>query len=127
MKKTSKVHKRKLYISVCTEEEFMQDALQALKNAEAGIFPKEPVHKLHFITEADLFRALSPKRMELLRFLLKHGPLSCRKLTALLKRSYANVHADVQGLIKLDLIKKNKEQRLTVPWDELDIAVRLVA
>ena len=123
--KTNK--KRKILISICTPEEFKQDLLSGFKRAEAGLLPKDPVHKLYFTSETDLFGTLSPKRMELLKFLKKYGPLSCRKLAAKLKRSYANVYNDVKELLKLDLVEKNKELLLFVPWDELNVAVPLAA
>ncbi len=120
-------NKRKIFISICTPEEFHQDLRRGFKLAEAGLPPDEPIHKLFFTSESDLFRTLSPKRMELVKFLRNHGPLSCRKLAAQLKRSYANVHGDVHELSQLNLIVKNKEQKLFVPWDELNIAVPLAA
>ena len=57
----------------------------------------------------------------------KNGPLSCRKLAASLSRAYANVHEDVKQLSQLDLIQKDDDEKLLVPWDEIDIAVPLVA
>lgn len=105
----------------------MDQVRTAFSHVEAGLPAEEPVHSVYFTTEGDLFRTLSPKRMELLKFLKKNGPLSCRKLAAALNRSYANVHGDVRQLILLDLIEKDSAQKLTVPWDELDIVVPLVA
>lgn len=70
---------------------------------------------------------LSPKRMELLKYLKKNGPLSCRKLATSLNRAYANVHEDVKLLTQLEIIQKDDNQKLTVPWDQVDIAVPLVA
>lgn len=119
--------KRKIQISICSLDEFKKDVRRAFQRAEAGPPGEEPVHQVFFTTGADLFSTLSPKRMELLKFLKKNGPLSCRKLAAALERSYANVHADVKQLIKLDFIEKNSDERLLVPWDEIDIAVPLVA
>lgn len=119
--------KRKILISICSLDEFKKDVRRGFQQAETGLPAEDPIHRIFFTTEADLFSSLSPKRMELLKFLKKNGPLSCRKLATELKRSYANVHADVQQLMQLDLIEKNSEERLFVPWDELDIAVPLVA
>lgn len=120
-------NKRKILISICTPEEFKKNLLDGFRRAEAGIRPREPIHALYFTSETDLFSTLSPKRMELLRFLRKSGPSSCRKLAAKLGRSYANVHGDVQELMKLDLIQKDEEQKLFVPWSELDLAIPLAA
>lgn len=119
--------KRKIQILIGSLDEFKKDIRTAFKQAKAGLPSDEPTHQVYFTTEADLFSTLSPKRMELLKFLKKNGPLSCRKLAAALARSYANVHADVQQLIRLDLIEKNLDEKLVVPWDEVDIAVPLLA
>lgn len=88
---------------------------------------EEPTHRLYFTDEDSLFGTLTPKRMELLRHLKQHGPLSHRQLALQLNRAYANVHEDVKQLMQLDLIQKESEQKLTVPWDELDICVPLAA
>ena len=119
--------RRKIQILIGNLDEFKKDVRTAFKRAESGLSANEPTHQVFFTSEADLFSTLSPKRMELLKFLKKNGPLSCRKLAAALARSYANVHADVQQLIRLDFIEKNCDEKLLVPWDEVDIAVSLVA
>lgn len=121
------MNSRKILISICSLDEFKKFTREAFKRAEEGKRAEEPIHRVYFTTEEDLFSTLSPKRMELLKFLKKNGPLSCRKLAAGLNRAYANVHSDVQQLCQLDLIEKDKDQKLSVPWDELDIAVPLVA
>lgn len=94
---------------------------------KAGALPEDPIHRVYFTSEEDLFSMLSPKRMELLKYLKKNGPLSCRKLATSLNRAYANVHEDVKLLTQLEIIQKDDNQKLTVPWDQVDIAVPLVA
>lgn len=119
--------KRKILISICSLEDFKKSVRSTLKRAASGKAAEEPIHKVFFTSEEDLFSTLSPKRMELLKYLKKNGPLSCRKLAASLGRAYANVHEDVKQLSQLDLVQKDEEQLLVVPWDEIDIAVPLVA
>lgn len=121
------MNSRKILISICTLDEFKKLTRASFKRAESGKAAEEPIHRVYFTSEEDLFRTLSPKRMELLKFLKKNGPLSCRKLAAALNRAYANVHDDVRQLSQLELIEKDSDQKLFVPWDELDIAVPLVA
>jgi predicted transcriptional regulator len=118
---------RKILISIISVSEFKKRMRTAFKRAEKGLEAEEPFHRIYFTSEEDLFSMLSPKRMELLKFLKKNGPLSCRKLATSLSRAYANVHEDVKQLSSLELIEKDKEQKLFVPWDELDISVPLVA
>jgi len=114
-------------ISVCTLDEFKKHVRSTFKRAEAGKEAEEPIHKLYFPDEDTLFGTLSRKRMELLRYLKKHGPLSIRQLAAQLDRAYANVHDDVKQLLQLELVVKNEEEKLVVPWDEINIAVSLAA
>jgi predicted transcriptional regulator len=121
------ISNRKILISICSIDEFKKIARSSFKHVEAGDLPEDPIHRVYFTSEEELFSAFSPKRMELLKFLKKSGPLSCRKLAGLLDRAYANVHEDVRQLSQLELIQKDKEQKLIVPWDEIDIAVPLVA
>lgn len=118
---------RKILISICSLDEFKKSVRTTFKRAKAGDAAEEPIHRIYFTSEEDLFSTLSPKRVELLKFLKKNGPLSCRKLAASLNRAYANVHEDVRQLMQLELIQKNDERKLVVPWDEIDIAVPLVS
>lgn len=121
------MNKRTILISICSVEDFKKLVRSNLKRAASGKPADEPIHKVYFTSEDDLFSTLSPKRMELLKYLKKHGPLSCRKLASSLSRAYANVHEDVKQLSQLELIQKDNEQLLVVPWDQIDIAVSLVA
>jgi len=121
------MNKRKILISICSLDEYKKAVRISFKHAETGEAPEDPVHRVYFTSEEDLFSMLSPKRMELLKFLKKHGPLSCRKLAGGLNRAYANVHEDVKQLTQLELIHRDDEQKLLVLWDEIDIAVPLVA
>ncbi len=122
-----KMKRRKILISICSLEEFKKAVRKSFKDVESGKDSQDPIHRVFFTSEEDLFSTLSPKRMELLKYLKKNGPLSCRKLASELNRAYANVHEDVKQLMQLELVVKNEEQLLCVPWDEIDIAVPLVA
>jgi predicted transcriptional regulator len=79
--------------------------------------------QLNFATAAQLFTALTPKRMELLDTLKKTGPQSVYRLAKLLGRNYSNVHASVARLTELGLIAKNVDNKVFVPWDDVEIHV----
>jgi predicted transcriptional regulator len=121
------MNNRKILISICSLDEFKKATRTSFKRVKAGEPAEDPIHRVYFTSEEDLFSTLSPKRMELLKFLKKNGPLSCRKLATSLNRAYANVHEDVKQLTQLEIIQKDEAQRLIVPWDEIDIAVPLIA
>lgn len=82
-------------------------------------------YRLNFATAAQLFAELTPKRMELLDTLKKSGPQSIYRLSKLVRRNYSNVHAAVAKLLELGLIAKNDEDKVFVPWDDIEIHVAL--
>ena len=82
-------------------------------------------YRLNFATAAQLFAELTPKRMELLDTLKKTGPQSVYRLAKRLGRNYSNVHTSVARLIELGLIAKNDEDKVFVPWDDVEIHVSL--
>ena len=82
-------------------------------------------YSLNFATAAQLFAELTPKRMELLAALKKTGPQSVYRLSRMLGRNYSNVHAAVARLIELGLIARNEEDKVFVPWDDVEIHVSL--
>jgi len=53
---------------------------------------------------AEVFRMMSPRRMELLEYLLKHSPASIKHLALDLKRDYKNVYDDVHALEAFGLV-----------------------
>jgi predicted transcriptional regulator len=120
-------NKKKIFIGVGGFNAFKRDVIHGVKRLEAGLPAEEPRHKIFFANSAHLFKTLSPKRMELLKFLKKHGPLSRRQLAIKLNRAYANVHDDIKELMSIDLAKTNREKKIFVPWDEIDIALPLAA
>jgi predicted transcriptional regulator len=62
-----------------------------------------------------------------MRLLRKMGPLSIKKLAAELNRDYKNVYDDVQQLCQIDLVKKNANATVSVPWDDITIELNLAA
>lgn len=121
------MNKRKILISICTLDDFKKAVRTSFKRAENKDLAEEPIHRVYFTNENDLFSTLSPKRMELLKYLRRSGPLSCRKLATNLNRAYANVHEDVKQLVQLEIIQKDENNKFYVPWEEIDIAVPLGA
>jgi predicted transcriptional regulator len=81
--------------------------------------------RLAFGNLAQLFSAITEKRLELIRHVAEHEGLNTRKLAAGLKRDYKNVYTDVQALAELGLIEKDERGRLAAPFDEIVIRTRL--
>jgi predicted transcriptional regulator len=82
-------------------------------------------YRLNFATATQLFSELTPKRMELLDTLKRTGPQSVYRLSKVLGRNYSNVHTSVARLMELGLIEKNEEDKILVPWDDIEIHVAL--
>ncbi len=116
----------KLIIGVSSLEQSLKETLDACKKAKRGQ-PIGPVHRIDFIDQATLFSTLSPKRMELLRYLRKHGPMSARQIAKNLARDYKNIQVDIKLLSRLDMITTNVEGRYIVPWDDISIEVEVLA
>ncbi len=84
---------------------------------------------LTFESPAALFRALTPKRWELIERLQSLGPSSVRGLARALERDVKRVHQDVVALTKLGLITRVEDGRVRVPYDVIhaDFDLRSVA
>jgi predicted transcriptional regulator len=76
--------------------------IDAWHRAERG----EPVdeHHLSFESWEGLARVLTPRRLELLRYLHRHPVPSIAELARALKRDYKRVHTDVEALAAAGLI-----------------------
>ncbi|MBI2236167.1 MAG: hypothetical protein HYU60_04310 [Magnetospirillum sp.] len=110
MSDTVKVH-------VGTLEDMGQRLIDAWHRAERG----EAVNETH-ITFHDLpalLAALTPKRLDLLRYVRHHQVRNVKALAADLHRDYKNVHKDVEELAKLGLLSRTPEQ-VVAPYAEVD-------
>lgn len=95
---------------------------QAWRRAAGG---KPGTSRLAFGNLAQLFSAITEKRLELVRHVAAHGGLNTRRLAGELKRDYKNVYTDVQALTELGLLDKDERGRLTAPFDEIVIRAGL--
>lgn len=121
------MRKNKLLVGIRSLKQLKQETMEAFKRADVGLAGREPVNRLYFTDQATLFSCLSPKRWEIMKFIHKNGPISIKKLAASLQRDYKNVYDDVQQLCRVDLIKKNKDDKLIVPWDDIVIELNIAA
>jgi predicted transcriptional regulator len=96
----------------------------AWNRAAAG----EAVSETHvtFLDVQTMLDTLSPRRLDLLRHVRRHGAANVRELATALKRDYKNVHQDVALLESAGLMLR-EGKKLTAPWDELQANVSLMA
>ena len=82
---------------------------RAWRQARAG---HKATRRLAFGSIAELFSAVTEKRLELIRHVAANGGLQIRPLARALGRNYKNVHTDVQALIELGLLEKDERGQL---------------
>ena len=105
---------KKVKIGIRSVEETLGDAKAAMKDIEQG----KKVQKATgvYFTSLDAFRkALTPKRLELLRVIKDKAPASLRELAELSKRDLKNVSDDVKYLEQVGLIERRGTGRATKP------------
>ncbi len=112
-----------LHLHVANLQQMGKRFADAWRSAERG----ELVGETH-VTLLDiqaLQAMLSPRRLELLRYLRQHGGASSiRGLAAALSRDYKNVHQDVSELEAAGLLLRDG-RKLTAPWAEVQASVSL--
>jgi predicted transcriptional regulator len=79
-----------------------------------------------FLDIQTLLDTLSPKRLELLRYVRSHEMGNVRDLAEALARDYKNVHTDVAVLESAGLLVR-EGRKLRAPWDEVQATVSLSA
>jgi len=105
-----------LNLHVSDEADMAQRFVSAWKRAEQGELVDE--RHLTFLTLETLRCALTPQRLELLRYVHRHGADSVAVLARDLGWDYARVHEDVAILEANDLILR-EDGRLVAPWERL--------
>jgi predicted transcriptional regulator len=94
-----------------------QRFIDAWRRAERGEAVNET--NLTFLDLESLLAALTPKRLDLLRYVRHHPVANIKALAADLHRDYKNVHQDVRELTKLGLLSRSADQ-VIAPFAEVD-------
>jgi predicted transcriptional regulator len=94
-------------------------------SAAAGGKKVKPYNGIGFESIAQFAAALTPQRWLLINVLKSIGPSSIYALAKKLERHYKNVHSDVAALVQLGIIEKDAENKVFVPWDEIDVNMPL--
>jgi predicted transcriptional regulator len=113
---------KRIFVEVMTSKESLKRIARTWRSAKGGK-AVGPVIGLTSIGE--LSALLTPKRMELLKYVAEHGPLSVRRLATALERDYKNVHTDVAELEASYLLSRDDDGRITAPYDEIVIKAPL--
>ena len=113
---------KRIFVEVMTSTEALKRFERAWRHAEKRK-DAEPTVGVGSIGE--LTTLLSPKRMELLRYVAGNPALSVRALSQALKRDYKNVHTDVVDLEASHLLARGKDGGVRAPYDEIVIRAPL--
>lgn len=109
---------KKITVRTGNLEEAAKEFIDMWHQVEQGHAPQAPIEKISFKDQRLLFKALTPKRFEILKYVHEQNGISIRSLAKELGRDYSNVHQDVKILHRLGLMLKNeKNDKYYVPWD----------
>jgi predicted transcriptional regulator len=112
----------KAIIEVAKSGSAIRSARQQIKDSEIG----KPVNfRLSFESAKSLFSELTPARLDLLDTLSRTGPCSIYALAKTAERNYSNVHTDVNRLEELGLIERTEEDKISVPFEAIEIFMPL--
>jgi len=113
---------KRIEIEVLSSQAALAALTRAWRQARAG---RKTTPRLALGSIAELFSAVSEKRLELIRHVAGGEGLQIRPLARALARDYKNVHTDVQALIGLGLLEKDARGGLRAPFDEIVIRAGL--
>ena len=113
-----------LYVGVSTASDAL-DRFEAAWHLASGRTPPPALAVLSFAGLPLLMKNISPARWDLLKRLKKAGPLTIFALAKLLERDYKNVHTDVSRLLELNLLEKNQDGQVSVPWQAVRAELKL--
>jgi len=117
---------KKISVTTGSLEEAAKEFIDVWYKVENGQQP-EVIEKISFKDQRLLFKTLTPKRFEILRYTHEQQDgMSIRSLAKQLGRDYSNVHQDVKILYQLGLmIKDEKNDKYYVPWDVIVTEISL--
>jgi predicted transcriptional regulator len=99
-------------------------AANAMRAAAAGK-AVTPYFGISFQQVGQMLATFTPKRWELIAALREAGPMTVAELARYLGRNYKNVHADVQQLIEWMAVERGDDGRVSVPWSEIVVDMKL--
>jgi len=99
-------------------------ALRAAKRADAGK-PVQTDYHLDFDSMTSLFSDITPARMQVIETSKRLGALSIYALAKAKGRNYSNVHRDVRKLLELELLARDEDGKVYVPWKDVVLNVSL--
>lgn len=116
---------KNIKVAIGSRQDMAKEFITAWHQAEAGQSLKQAEEKIFFKDERALFKVLTPKRCELLRYVHEHGKTAILALAKQLKRDYRNVYQDVKELSQAGLMVKDTAGEYSVPWGTIVTEISL--
>lgn len=121
---------RRIKIGIRRPAESLKEAKAIARRLQVGEKLPERGEELYFADVATLRQALSPKRLELLWAIVEHTPRSVRELAERVGRDIKNVSQDLSFLSRLGLVELKEARRgvpqvPVLPYDEIDLNLRI--
>ncbi len=108
-------------LGVASREEINRRFVQAMETGEPqGDF-------ISFESPAALWKALTPKRWDILKALTGAGPVSIREAARRVERDVKAVHGDVQALLGCGILTKTDDGLIVFPFDKVHVDFMLDA
>ena len=101
---------QKVLISKCASPEKMSEYVLWRYLSQGAEFQDKVI-----VEDSKVFEVLSPRRAELLEYLMKNDVKSIKSLAKSLKRDYKNVYDDIRALATYDLVELNQVGRSLKP------------
>jgi len=115
----------KAIVEIVGEGQYFDDAMAVAKRIDAGELVPQADYHLGFTSAPRLFAELTPARLALLETLKSAGPVTVYALAKRAGRNYSNVHRDIGELLEHRLVVRDDDNRVYVPWDEVQIRMSL--
>ncbi|NOU01920.1 MAG: hypothetical protein HOO95_10165 [Gallionella sp.] len=117
-------NKKILNVGIATPAESLAH-FAGVWNAAASGKKVKPHNGIGFVSIAQFAATLTPQRWLLINALKGIGSSSIYALAKKLGRHYKNVHTDVTVLVQFGILEKDAEDKVFVPWDEIDVNMPL--
>ena len=110
-------------LEVRSLDDVLGDVAKAWKTGEAT------KARISFDSVEDLWKALSPKKMDILKAMTGAGQLGIREVSRKVGRDVSAVHRDLHALIVAGIIDRTDDGNVAFPYDEIhvDFTLRGVA
>ena len=112
-----------LRICVMSFEEMRAYSIGSGRDLDSGNPRREAMRA--YVSQELLWKALSPKRLEILNAMVGQGAMSIRELSRRVVRDVKAVHADVQSLLEGRFIEKTDSGQIVLPYDEVRLEVAM--